>query len=67
MADTNSLYIDPETAALVDEIKNITHLSKAEIARQAFQMYREYVEKTIRTFSAPSPVTVQAIDAHKQE
>lgn len=40
MAETTSISIDLETAALVEEIKNITRLSKTEIARQAFAMFR---------------------------
>jgi len=38
-----SIYVDLKTAALLEEINIITRLPKAEIARQAFTMFKNTI------------------------
>lgn len=53
MADFTSISIDLDTAAVVDEIKNITRLSKTEISRQAFSLFLKSI-KTAGAFGVSS-------------
>ena len=56
MSETTSISIDLETAALVEEIKGMTRLSKSEIARQSFAMFK----KAIVEGRASIPITIPA-------
>ena len=62
MAQSATIYVDPDTAEMVETLANSTRLKKAEILRQAVALYRDAIingEAKVIFVPAPTPTEVK--------